>query len=553
MTKENNVKLKEKNMTIMECIDKLDKKELEKLYKHSQVGHSKRKLSIEEKKKSIYTEVLAKFMLLSMILSDEEIKQLDDLINGKEINHISENLQNYNFIFKIDNEFIIPKEIKEAYSIFQKEETQNSRKNIAISTYLKMNGVLEIDKLVELLNISGINIAKKDITKIAKENDFIIKKNKIYFDEIAVTLDKHIDLITFKNDKVYKEVSLLEMLQMSIKDEAHNYLEKLSNILSKVIKKKDKLSFCTGKIYLMICLGGNYEENIDNLIQNNNIKLTKKVEKDLYDLIEKIYINTPSWELNGYYPYELYDEYEPDESYSEKDIANVLGFTEDDLDFEDFLEDNYMDDEFDVLSEEEQKMLAIHTYLTINGVMRVEKLLDIIKNHHNLNITKKEIKNLANSGDDLKLTKDIIYIDGFEEEIPEILKIKDQINDYKIIENIDEFWDEYDYQIEKIEEICSHYNIYEEDAETIKSAIMVGFFNEEMLSTILEELDIKLPLKKQNQLSKELKPIIKNTRTWMLNGYTPLELSKPNKKEKIGRNEKCPCGSGRKYKQCCGK
>ena len=553
MTKENNVKLKEKNMTIMECLDKLDKKELEKLYKHSQVGHSKRKLSIEEKKKSIYTEVLAKFMLLSMILSDEEIKQLDDLINGKEINHISENLQNYNFIFKIDNEFIIPKEIKEAYSIFQKEETQNSRKNIAISTYLKMNGVLEIDKLVELLNISGINIAKKDITKIAKENDFIIKKNKIYFDEIAVTLDKHIDLITFKNDKVYKEVSLLEMLQMSIKDEAHNYLEKLSNILSKVIKKKDKLSFCTGKIYLMICLGGNYEENIDNLIQNNNIKLTKKVEKDLYDLIEKIYINTPSWELNGYYPYELYDEYEPDESYSEKDIANVLGFTEDDLDFEDFLEDNYMDDEFDVLSEEEQKMLAIHTYLTINGVMRVEKLLDIIKNHHNLNITKKEIKNLANSGDDLKLTKDIIYIDGFEEEIPEILKIKDQINDYKIIENIDEFWDEYDYQIEKIEEICSHYNIYEEDAETIKSAIMVGFFNEEMLSTILEELDIKLPLKKQNQLSKELKPIIKNTRTWMLNGYTPLELSKPNKKEKIGRNEKCPCGSGKKYKQCCGK
>ena len=26
-----------------------------------------------------------------------------------------------------------------------------------------------------------------------------------------------------------------------------------------------------------------------------------------------------------------------------------------------------------------------------------------------------------------------------------------------------------------------------------------------------------------------------------------------NKKEKTGRNELCPCGSGKKYKNCCGK
>ena len=27
----------------------------------------------------------------------------------------------------------------------------------------------------------------------------------------------------------------------------------------------------------------------------------------------------------------------------------------------------------------------------------------------------------------------------------------------------------------------------------------------------------------------------------------------PIKKQKIGRNDPCPCGSGKKYKQCCGK
>ena len=28
---------------------------------------------------------------------------------------------------------------------------------------------------------------------------------------------------------------------------------------------------------------------------------------------------------------------------------------------------------------------------------------------------------------------------------------------------------------------------------------------------------------------------------------------KPKKSQKIGRNDPCPCGSGKKYKQCCGK
>jgi hypothetical protein len=58
-----------------------------------------------------------------------------------------------------------------------------------------------------------------------------------------------------------------------------------------------------------------------------------------------------------------------------------------------------------------------------------------------------------------------------------------------------------------------------------------------------------------------------NTRTWENKGYTPEEmhtllqkemLSKPrevtiNRPKKPGPNEPCPCGSGRKYKHCCGR
>ncbi|WP_423798046.1 SEC-C metal-binding domain-containing protein [Neobacillus sp. SAB-20_R2A] len=62
-----------------------------------------------------------------------------------------------------------------------------------------------------------------------------------------------------------------------------------------------------------------------------------------------------------------------------------------------------------------------------------------------------------------------------------------------------------------------------------------------------------------------------NTRRWILKGYAPLELSSnkqqslgtvPGQKEnvvdfntrrKIGRNDPCSCGSGKKFKVCCGR
>ncbi|MEH7549510.1 MULTISPECIES: SEC-C metal-binding domain-containing protein [Bacillaceae] len=66
--------------------------------------------------------------------------------------------------------------------------------------------------------------------------------------------------------------------------------------------------------------------------------------------------------------------------------------------------------------------------------------------------------------------------------------------------------------------------------------------------------------------------LMNNTRQWFLKGYSPRELSGayeqqtlqrlPNPKakivdfearQKIGRNDPCPCGSDKKYKKCCGR
>ncbi|MDR2615906.1 MAG: SEC-C domain-containing protein [Oscillospiraceae bacterium] len=47
-----------------------------------------------------------------------------------------------------------------------------------------------------------------------------------------------------------------------------------------------------------------------------------------------------------------------------------------------------------------------------------------------------------------------------------------------------------------------------------------------------------------------------NTRKWTNNGYTPAEMLRklsaaPAAARRVGRNDPCPCGSGKKYKKCC--
>jgi uncharacterized protein YchJ len=53
----------------------------------------------------------------------------------------------------------------------------------------------------------------------------------------------------------------------------------------------------------------------------------------------------------------------------------------------------------------------------------------------------------------------------------------------------------------------------------------------------------------------EINSFINNTRLWRLKGYTLNELNSEHNNTsttKIGRNDPCICGSGKKYKKCCG-
>ncbi|MHB1485562.1 MAG: YecA family protein [Saccharofermentanales bacterium] len=103
-----------------------------------------------------------------------------------------------------------------------------------------------------------------------------------------------------------------------------------------------------------------------------------------------------------------------------------------------------------------------------------------------------------------------------------------------------------------------------EGYEEVKNYITYGDGIREM-GPILDRHKLVFNSEKHLQEFIDLIMIAKNnTRIWENNGYTPSELhevidKRNNKiikfpslqKPKVGRNDSCPCGSGKKYKKCC--
>jgi preprotein translocase subunit SecA len=76
------------------------------------------------------------------------------------------------------------------------------------------------------------------------------------------------------------------------------------------------------------------------------------------------------------------------------------------------------------------------------------------------------------------------------------------------------------------------YELYENLLDAIDSEVTLFLLNAEIRQNI------------------ERKQVVKGE---AVNDSTKLKKSSPKRTNKIGRNEPCPCGSGKKYKNCCGK
>jgi hypothetical protein len=86
------------------------------------------------------------------------------------------------------------------------------------------------------------------------------------------------------------------------------------------------------------------------------------------------------------------------------------------------------------------------------------------------------------------------------------------------------------------------------------------------MELILEQIDFESTFKVNELFMFSNRYFVNAISQWIIKGHDPNELSgiKTNeimksdtedtkKRDKVGRNDPCPCGSGKKYKKCCGK
>lgn len=132
-----------------------------------------------------------------------------------------------------------------------------------------------------------------------------------------------------------------------------------------------------------------------------------------------------------------------------------------------------------------------------------------------------------------------------------------------------------------IQFLSRYYKLTNEETDEIAMELINIINMDEKPAEILQYLESCLEFPSFDfvqELTEKIMELYNNTRMWALKGHTPNELfrrekthlnvlaSKPFKpnqtnskvidfktRNKIGRNEPCPCGSGKKYKKCCWK
>jgi len=124
--------------------------------------------------------------------------------------------------------------------------------------------------------------------------------------------------------------------------------------------------------------------------------------------------------------------------------------------------------------------------------------------------------------------------------------------------------------------LVQQHNVEQEKADRVVKETVNAIKNGKGPSEVLQYFSRHIVFESQEAVTpivNHLMDLMNNTREWILKGNTPAELfeeerkhlrplpktkydpeqNKPITKKKIGRNEPCPCGSGKKYKKCCGR
>ena len=182
-----------------------------------------------------------------------------------------------------------------------------------------------------------------------------------------------------------------------------------------------------------------------------------------------------------------------------------------------------------------------------------EQDLEDIKDFANENLLKKDIKvsDIENLEVDeiIETLKDLV-VSEYDEKLSEVpTEISDEFEKAISLQVIDHYWMEHINTMSHLREGIYLRGYAQEDP--LRAYTMEGFdLFDEMVQKIDKDISTFL-LRAEIRQNIERKEVSKKKITNDSEESAPKK--KPKRVNKIGRNDPCPCGSGKKYKQCCGK
>jgi len=202
---------------------------------------------------------------------------------------------------------------------------------------------------------------------------------------------------------------------------------------------------------------------------------------------------------------------------------------------------------------------AMHNHITdlVNSHIMPEghltdKDLEEITEFANQNLLREDIKKNDIEGKKEEEIIEFLYervTKEYEEKIGDIPEeVKDEFEKALSLNVIDNYWMEHINTMAHLREGI-HLRSYAQE-DPLRAYTMEGFeLFDNMLQRIDKDTTIFL-LKAEIRQNIERKEVVKNKVT---NDSDKETKKQPKRVQKVGRNDPCPCGSGKKYKQCCGK
>lgn len=496
-----------------------------------------------------------------------------------------------------------------------------STANMYILAYIVMNGVLEIKYIKDLLiNEYFLNITEDEIDEIIKTN-YEIYKNKYFitpylknsFNDITdelINQKKKIPSFKLNETKLFYYLSMINNFTKELLKILKHYPKGIEDLillrcslmyqpLEQII---DEFKFTKNERKKVLEVLEKYEDNfrywifngrtideydklyfiehyyINSKPKSNDLKNgLNKVSKELLQFFKDYYeVNTIEELMNAI----LDNAKETFKQLNINEIESIINSNNDELTDEIpteffkcgftilYKEDNKIKyfipkevlDIFKIEIEDNEQIYIdnlVAGYININGVLRKEKLQELLKKHHDIDISIKQLDKIIKNVE-AEIIDNLFYtyiVDINQEDIKKFIISKDIFDKYKEVNffDIDEE-EEFKDELQKLISRNLQLNFKANDIyQTIIFMTKTGTFSKDSLNFVFDDYDVEL----KKALEKEIMSLYNNYKefisVWLYNGYSITEFNEINKTIKIGRNEPCPCGSGKKYKKCCGK